>query len=82
MTAMDIGRATRVAPERRSFGLLARVGAMLKRIAERRQERATLVALARMDPYLLHDIGIEPQEIYEALDGRHSAALFNPIRKG
>lgn len=81
MTTIDIGRATSVAPERRSFGLLARVGHFLRRWEERRAERATLIMLARMDSYMLRDIGLEPRDIYDALEGRESSLLFNPIRK-
>lgn len=81
MTTIDIGRATSVAPERRSFGLLARVGEFFRRWEERRAERATLIMLARMDSYMLRDIGLEPRDIYDALEGRESSLLFNPIRK-
>jgi uncharacterized protein YjiS (DUF1127 family) len=81
MTTMDIGRAASAGPEVRSYGLLARVFGGFRRIAARRKERATLIALAQMDAYMLRDIGIEPQDIYDALDGRKSSLLFNPIRK-
>lgn len=83
MTTMDIGRATtHVAPERRSFGLLGLASRLLKRMTQRRRVRATLLAMAQMDPYMLRDIGIEPRDIYDALDGRKSSVLFSPIRKG
>lgn len=82
MTTMDIGRAPDgVVPERHSFGLLARMLKPFRRMAERRRERATLIALAQMDAYMLRDIGIEPRDVYDALEGRQSSLLFNPIRK-
>ncbi|WP_423065852.1 DUF1127 domain-containing protein [Devosia sp. CN2-171] len=48
----------------------------------RRQARITLGQLHRMDAYLLRDMGIEPQDIIDALEGRQSSLLFNPVRKG
>lgn len=81
MTTIDIGRAASASPEVRSYGLLARILGVFRRMAERRQERATLIELVRMDPYMLRDIGIEPRDVYDALDGRKSSLLFNPIRK-
>jgi len=81
MTTMDIGRATHVAPEQQSFGLLARVFGAVRRMERRRAERATLIGLARMDAYMLRDMGIEPRDIYDALDGKRTSILFNPIRK-
>jgi uncharacterized protein YjiS (DUF1127 family) len=54
---------------------------LFRRWRERRQERATLMALARMQSHLLRDMGIEPGDVYDALDGNRSSVLFNPIRK-
>lgn len=81
MTTMEIGRATSVAPERRSFGLLARVAGLFRRMAERHHQRGVLIELSRMDAYLLRDMGIERQDIYDALDGRNSSLLFDPVRR-
>ena len=39
------------------------------------------MGLSRMSAYLLRDMGIEPGDVYDALDGRRSSVLFNPIRK-
>jgi uncharacterized protein YjiS (DUF1127 family) len=54
---------------------------LFRRWRERREERATLLALARMQAHLLRDMGIEPSDIYDALDGNRSSVLFNPVRK-
>ena len=54
---------------------------LFRRWRERRQERATLKMLARMPTHLLRDMGIEPSDIYDALDGNRSSALFNGVRK-
>ncbi|WP_309084836.1 DUF1127 domain-containing protein [Chelativorans sp.] len=34
-----------------------------------RRERRTLVALSRLDQRILRDMGFDPEEVYEALDG-------------
>jgi uncharacterized protein YjiS (DUF1127 family) len=79
MTTIDIGRPTSVAPEGRSFGLLAWVPRMLQRMAARRRERLTLMALSQLDTHLMRDIGLQPHHLYEALDGRRNLAdLFDP----
>ena len=54
---------------------------LLRRWAERHRERATLTGLSRMQPHLLRDMGIEPGDIFDALDGKRSSVLFNPMRK-
>jgi uncharacterized protein YjiS (DUF1127 family) len=47
----------------------------------RRHEKMTLGELERMNPYLLRDMGIEPQDVIDALEGRETSALFNPMRR-
>jgi hypothetical protein len=34
-----------------------------------------------MDPYLLRDMGIAPRDIIDAMEGRSSSLLFNPVRQ-
>lgn len=54
---------------------------LLRRLLQRHQERVTLTGLSRMQPHLLRDMGIEPGDIFDALDGKRSSVLFNPMRK-
>jgi len=54
---------------------------LLRRWRERRAERATLMELSRIEPYLLRDMGIEPSDIFDALDGKRSSLLFIPMRQ-
>jgi uncharacterized protein YjiS (DUF1127 family) len=75
---MDIGRPTPVEPEVRNFGLLAGILRPFRWLARRRAERATLISLAEMDAYMLRDIGIEPHDVYDALEGRNRSLLFHP----
>ncbi|MBN9309914.1 DUF1127 domain-containing protein [Devosia sp.] len=49
---------------------------------QRRLQRITLAELGRMDGYLLRDMGIEPQDVIDALEGRNRSLLFNPVRPG
>ena len=51
------------------------------RLRERIQERAALLELSQYDSRLLRDMGIEPVDIYDALQGRRVGVLFNPMRK-
>jgi hypothetical protein len=34
-----------------------------------------------MSAYMLRDMGIEPRDIYDALDGKRSSVLLEPMRK-
>lgn len=54
---------------------------LFRRWRERRAERTTLVELAGMQTYLLRDMGIEPGDIFDALDGKRSSVLFDPPRR-
>jgi len=48
---------------------------------KRRIQRIALTELSTMDSYLLRDMGIEPQDVMDALRSRDSSLLFNPVRK-
>lgn len=80
MTTFDINDSragTTIRPARTS--LIARWFAAWRR---RREQRLTLAQLTHLDDHLLRDMGIEPQDVIDALEGRASSALFNPVRKG
>lgn len=47
----------------------------------RREERRALYELSYMDARLLRDMGIEPLDLYDALNGRGRSVLFNPLRR-
>lgn len=36
---------------------------------QHRAERRTLVALSRMGPHMIRDLGFDPEQVYAALDG-------------
>jgi uncharacterized protein YjiS (DUF1127 family) len=61
--------------------VLTGLARLFRRLRERRQERAALMELSRLDAHLLRDMGIEPGDVYDALDGRRSSVLFNPLRQ-
>ena len=44
-------------------------------LGQRREERNTLRALARLEPRLLADIGFEPRQVYAAADGETAPGL-------
>lgn len=47
----------------------------------RRQARRALHELSYMDARLLRDMGIEPLDVYDALNGRRRSILLNPLRR-
>jgi len=47
----------------------------------RRLQRVTLGELEQMNAHLLRDMGIEPRDVIDALEGRQSSLLFNPMRR-
>ena len=78
MTTIDLDESPLAIRHNTDAGFIRR---LLGRWVQRRKERATLMELARMQPHLLHDMGIVPGDIFDALDGNRSSVLFNPIRK-
>jgi uncharacterized protein YjiS (DUF1127 family) len=52
---------------------------LFSRWHRRRRERVTLEELSRMPPHLLRDIGIQPGDLYDALNGDRRSALFKRI---
>ena len=78
MTTLEISDPL-VAP--RKPRLFARLFAAIQRDFERRARYRALIALSRYDAYLLRDIGIDPEDVEDALNGRHSSLLLEPIRR-
>ena len=58
--------------------------AWLRRLMEwrrqKRLQRITAYELSHLDRHLLRDIGIEPDDVEAAFNGRRSSVLFNPVR--
>jgi uncharacterized protein YjiS (DUF1127 family) len=79
MTTIDYNDVPAALPERESLLGVLRIWFATRR--RRRLERLTLLELARMDSYLLRDLGIDPMDVRDALDGRNSAILFDPVRR-
>jgi uncharacterized protein YjiS (DUF1127 family) len=78
MTTIELNETAFEASHTHRTGWLARLWAAWKR---RRAERATLIALSQMDQRLLRDVGIEPMDVMEALEGRNRSVLFDPMRR-
>jgi uncharacterized protein YjiS (DUF1127 family) len=62
-------------------GLIARLRQRLAAFRHRRRQRAAALELSRMDERLLRDIGIDPQDVLDALKGRGRSVLFHPVRR-
>ena len=80
MTTMDINETLPLAAERAGFFTrLAKAFATWR--ATNRAHR-TIIELSRLDSRLLRDIGVEPIDVYEALNRRAGpSVLFNPMRR-
>jgi uncharacterized protein YjiS (DUF1127 family) len=71
----------RTAAGEESRGIFRRLKQAWTNFRHRRKAAATVLELSRMDEYLLRDIGIEPQDVHDALRNRQLSLLFNPIRR-
>lgn len=82
MTTSDLLFDSTTAPSDRGprfFAVLQRLWAGFRR---RRAERRAIISLSRLDERLLRDMGIEPQDVTAALNGRAAPSiLFHPMRR-
>ncbi len=62
-------------------GIFGRLGAAWGTFQRRRRESATVLELSRMDEHLLRDIGVEPMDVYDAVNRRRTSILFYPLRR-
>jgi uncharacterized protein YjiS (DUF1127 family) len=80
MTTIDLNDAVlELEAPRPERGTL--IGRLFRSWHKKRMEQRTLSELSRMPVHLLRDMGIEPADVRDALDGRRSSVLYNPIRK-
>ncbi len=79
MTTIDL--ETDLSAPRSDTGLKRWIGKLLAEHRHRREQRLTLEELAQFDRYLLRDIGIEPSDIHDALNGNRNSVLFDPMRR-
>lgn len=74
----DTAAATAPADRNRLTSFFRRLWAAHKR---RRAERKMVLTIASLDDRLLRDVGIEPQDVIAAMNGRRAhSILFNPMR--
>jgi uncharacterized protein YjiS (DUF1127 family) len=67
MATIDLTGWVRARPRRP--GVLAALRAGWQDYRRRRQERDELRALARLDPRLIRDAGLDPEQVYDAAGG-------------
>jgi uncharacterized protein YjiS (DUF1127 family) len=67
MTAIEISRGFR--RERVRYDFIGALQAGWHAFVERRRERHTIVALARLPRHVVRDMGLDPEQLYAALDG-------------
>ena len=67
MTAIELSREYEARRMRYDFLGALQVG--WRAFVAHRRERDTVIALARLSPRALRDIGIDPEQVYDAVDG-------------
>lgn len=53
---------------------------MFEKCKNRRAERRARFDLSHIDPRLLRDMGLNPDDFRDAAEGRRSSLLFTPFR--
>ena len=66
MTAIELSRELEA--RRVRYDLFGALQAAWQAFVQHRRERRTVVALARLSPRILRDMGIDPERVYEAVD--------------
>jgi uncharacterized protein YjiS (DUF1127 family) len=61
--------ALRIPGERVRYDFIGALQAAWQAYAERRRERRMLIEISRLAPHVIRDMGLEPELVYEALDG-------------
>jgi uncharacterized protein YjiS (DUF1127 family) len=79
MTTLDYEPS--LAEGRALFGLKQKIANLLAALAKRHERKEALEQLSRLDDHLLRDMGLDPQDFRDAMLGRHTSLLFEPIRR-
>lgn len=67
MTAIELSAEFREGRTRYDF--IGTLLAGLRAMRRHRRERQAIIAISRLDPRLISDMGFDPELMYEALDG-------------
>jgi uncharacterized protein YjiS (DUF1127 family) len=67
MVALDM--TTPICVENKRYDFFGALLAGWHAFRQRRRERRTLVAVSRLDPHMIRDMGFDPDQVYAALDG-------------
>lgn len=67
MAMIDLARAS--SGERVRYDLIGAFQAGWRAFLEHRRKRRVLVAISRLPPHIIRDFGLDPERVYEALDG-------------
>ncbi len=78
MTTLDFNDTTLELPARRRTGRLIE---WFRHLRHWRTRHLTVAEIGRLNPHMLRDMGIEPQDVIDAIEGRNSSALFEPMRR-
>jgi uncharacterized protein YjiS (DUF1127 family) len=79
MTTLDYEAS--LAEGRALFGLKQKIANLLASLAKSHERKQAIEQLSRLDDHLLRDMGLDPQDFRDAMLGRHTSLLFEPIRR-
>lgn len=63
------------------FSLMQKAADLLGALSRKRERKRAYEQLSRLDAHLLRDMGINPDDVRDAFEGRRSSLLFEPIRR-
>ncbi|MEQ1899629.1 MAG: DUF1127 domain-containing protein [Devosia sp.] len=72
---------TGIEAQKLRFRTLQKIADLLGALSRRRQRKRAYEELSRLDAHLLRDMGINPDDVRDAFEGRRSSLLFEPIRR-
>ncbi|MEQ1770000.1 MAG: DUF1127 domain-containing protein [Devosia sp.] len=78
MTAID--HETILEEGRSLFRIKQGIANLLTAMLKLHERRKALEELSRLDDHLLRDMGLNPQDFRDAMAGRRTSILFEPIR--
>lgn len=82
MTTMDHDAMpfASIEAQRRHFRLLQHISDLVAALGKQRTRKKAIEKLSTLDEHLLRDIGLDPQDLRDAMENRRSSLLFSPYR--
>ena len=80
MTTIDLFGPTDISDARNDQTFVASMKRLWATFRQNRSQRRNATRMSRLNERLLRDIGVEPEDVYAAVEGRRAPSiLFNPM---